>query len=85
MGRVDGFETLGRVTEARIRGWSEPTLHLRAWRMAVAKYLLRRQDCALAEVAERVGYGSASTFSAASSRHVGQPPGRYARECYSVA
>ncbi len=34
---------------------------------------------ALAEVAERVGYGSASTFSTAFSRHVGQPPGRYAR------
>ena len=34
---------------------------------------------AIAEVAERVGYGSASTFSTAFSRHVGQPPGRYAR------
>ena len=48
--------------------------------MAIAKDLLRRQDCGrLAEVAERVGYGSASTFSAAFSRHVGRPPGRYAR------
>jgi hypothetical protein len=27
-----------------------------------------------------VGYGSASTFSTAFSRHVGRPPGRYARE-----
>jgi len=34
---------------------------------------------ALDEVARRVGYGSASTFSTAFSRHVGQPPGRYAR------
>jgi AraC-like DNA-binding protein len=47
--------------------------------MAVAKDLLRRQDIAVAEVAERVGYGSASTFSTAFSRHVGQAPGRYAR------
>jgi len=50
-----------------------------AWRMAVAKDLLRRHDLGLAEVAERVGYGSASTFSTAFSRHVGRPPGRYAR------
>ncbi len=56
-----------------------PMEYLLAWRMAVAKDLLRRQDCALAEVAGRVGYGSASTFSTAFSRHVGQPPGRYAR------
>jgi AraC-like DNA-binding protein len=56
-----------------------PMEYLLAWRMAVAKDLLRRQECGLAEVAERVGYGSASTFSTAFSRHVGQPPGRYAR------
>ena len=52
--------------------------YLIAWRMAVAKTLLRRQDLGLAEVAERVGYGSASTFSTAFSRLVGQPPSRYA-------
>ena len=57
-----------------------PMEYLLAWRMAVAKDLLRRQDLGLDEVAERVGYGSASTFSTAFSRHVGQPPSRYARE-----
>ena len=57
-----------------------PMEYLLAWRMAVAKDLLRRQDLGLGEVAERVGYGSASTFSTAFSRHVGRPPGRYARE-----
>lgn len=56
-----------------------PMEYLLAWRMAVAKDLLRRKNLAIAEVAERVGYGSASTFSTAFSRHVGQPPGRYAR------
>ena len=48
-----------------------------ASRMAVAKDLLRRHDSG---VAERVGYGSAITFSTAFSRHVGQPPSRYARD-----
>ncbi|WP_454732824.1 MULTISPECIES: cupin domain-containing protein [Cupriavidus] len=61
-----------------------PMEYLLAWRMAVAKDLLRRHDCGIAEVAERVGYGSASTFSTAFSRHVGQPPGRFARECQGI-
>lgn len=57
-----------------------PMEYLLAWRMAVAKNLLRGRDVRLAEVAERVGYGSASTFSTAFSRHVGQSPSRYVRE-----
>jgi len=56
-----------------------PMEYLLAWRMAVAKGLLRRREGGIAEVAQRVGYGSASTFSTAFSRHVGQAPGRYAR------
>jgi len=57
-----------------------PMEYLVGWRMALAKDMLRQQDLGVAEVAERVGYGSASTFSTAFSRHVGQPPGRYARQ-----
>jgi transcriptional regulator GlxA family with amidase domain len=56
-----------------------PMEYLLCWRMAVAKRLLRIEDVSVADVAERVGYGSASTFSTAFSRHVGQAPGRYAR------
>lgn len=56
-----------------------PMEYFLAWRMAVAKDLLRDRTIALDEVARRVGYGSASTFSTAFSRHVGQPPGRFAR------
>jgi AraC-like DNA-binding protein len=56
-----------------------PMEYLLAWRMAVAKDLLRRRELALAEVAGRIGYGSASAFSAAFSRYVGQPPSRFAR------
>jgi AraC-like DNA-binding protein len=57
-----------------------PMEYLLAWRMALAKDLLRRNDRGVAEVAGLVGYTSASTFSVAFSRHVGQPPTRYARE-----
>jgi AraC-like DNA-binding protein len=56
-----------------------PMEYLLAWRMAIAKDLLRHHDVDIAEIAERTGYGSASTFSTAFSRLVGQPPGRYAR------
>lgn len=56
-----------------------PMEYLMSWRMALAKDLLRRQDLSLDAVAEKVGYGSASTFSTAFSRHVGLPPSRFAR------
>jgi AraC-like DNA-binding protein len=62
-----------------------PMEYLLAWRMTVAKDLLRRHDLALAEVAGRVGYGSASSFSTAFSRHVGQPPSAYARSAAIAA
>lgn len=57
-----------------------PMEYLLAWRMAIAKDLLRRKDGAIAEVAQRVGYSSASTFNVAFTRYVGVPPGRYVRE-----
>jgi AraC-like DNA-binding protein len=47
--------------------------------MALAKDLLRRSDASLDDVARRAGYASASTFSTAFRRYVGQSPGRYAR------
>lgn len=56
-----------------------PMEYLAAWRMAMAKRLLRRRDIPIDAVAEQVGYGSASTFSTAFRRHVGQSPGRFAR------
>lgn len=65
-----------------VRKWSAsnggraPMEYLLSWRMALAKDLLTRGDLAIADAAERVGYGSASTFSTAFSRYVGLPPGR---------
>ena len=57
-----------------------PMEYLLGWRMALAKQLLRERELGLEQIAERVGYGSASNFSTAFSRHVGLPPSRYARE-----
>ena len=60
-----------------------PMEYLLAWRMALAKRLLRSRELAIGHVAARVGYGSASTFSTAFTRHVGMPPMRYARTLVS--
>jgi AraC-like DNA-binding protein len=57
-----------------------PMEYLLLWRMAMAKNFLRRKVGGVAEVAERVGYGSASAFSVAFTRHVGLSPTRYAQE-----
>lgn len=57
-----------------------PMEYLLGWRMALAKNLLRHKDITVAQVAEQVGYRSASTFSVAFTRHVGLPPTHYARK-----
>jgi AraC-like DNA-binding protein len=57
-----------------------PMEYLLAWRMALAKDMLARDDAGVADIAARVGYSSGSTFSVAFSRHVGRPPTQYARE-----
>ena len=56
-----------------------PMAYLLAWRMALAKDLLRQNKTSVADIAERVGYSSASTFSAAFSRHAGRTPSQFAR------
>lgn len=45
--------------------------YLLAWRMALAKKLLRNQAGGIADIAEQVGYGSASAFSVAFTRYAG--------------
>ncbi len=56
-----------------------PMEYLLSWRMALAKRLLCEHELGMDQVAERVGYSSASTFSVAFTRHAGVPPARYAR------
>lgn len=57
-----------------------PMAYLLTWRMALAKQLLRQQRISVAEVAEQTGYGSASAFTVAFTRHTGCSPARYTRE-----
>lgn len=56
-----------------------PMEYLLAWRMALARRLLNARDLGMEQVAERVGYSSASSFTVAFARYVGVSPARYAR------
>lgn len=88
MARLAGEAALSRSAffERFVRVVGRPPMeYLLAWRMALAKDLLGRRGVALAEVAQRVGYSSPSTFSTAFSRYTGRPPGRYAREQASAS
>ncbi len=79
MSRSAFFDRFVRMVGVR------PMEYLQGWRMAVAKDLLRSGALALDEVASRIGYGSASTFSTAFSRYVGLPPGRFMRDARGAA
>ncbi len=56
-----------------------PMQYLLEWRLALAKDVLLRERAPLAEVAERIGYQSASAFSTAFTRHLGCTPSAFAR------
>jgi AraC-like DNA-binding protein len=56
-----------------------PMQYLLEWRMAIARDSLRRERPPLAQLAERVGYRSASAFSAAFTRLNGSAPSEFAR------
>ena len=53
-----------------------PSDYMTSWRMALAKQQLL-QGAVVSEIAEQIGYGSASAFTAAFKRHVGIPPGKF--------
>jgi AraC-like DNA-binding protein len=61
-----------------------PMAYLLAWRMALAKNMLRLDESSIAQIAQRVGYSSASAFSVAFTRHVGLPPARYANSITQI-
>ncbi|KIZ45355.1 MULTISPECIES: AraC family transcriptional regulator [Rhodopseudomonas] len=57
-----------------------PMSYVLHWRMACARDALRAGLKSLDQIAEAIGYGSASAFSTAFSRTMGQSPARYGRE-----
>jgi AraC-like DNA-binding protein len=62
-----------------------PMEYLMSWRMVLAKDMLRRRDGGMKEIAQRIGYGSASAFSVAFSRFVGVPPSHYVHPNHQIS
>ncbi len=56
-----------------------PMEYLTGWRMTLAKDWLAAGQLRSAEIAGRLGYGSAAAFATAFAREVGLPPAQYAR------
>ena len=56
-----------------------PIQYLAQWRIQLAASLLRSGKSSLAEIAERVGYGSEAALSRAFKRQVGIAPALYRR------
>jgi len=80
LARVAGMSRSAFFDRFRRTVGMAPMEYLLHWRMVLAKDLLRLRKTSVAEIAHRVGYGSASTFSVAFARHVGMPPSIYARQ-----
>ncbi|ALG09283.1 AraC family transcriptional regulator [Kibdelosporangium phytohabitans] len=57
-----------------------PLTYLTWWRLALGASLLRERDVSIAQVAQRVGYGSEYAFGTAFKREYGMSPGRYHRQ-----
>jgi AraC-like DNA-binding protein len=57
-----------------------PMQYLAQWRMQLASNLLSATTLSLAEIAERVGYGSETALSRAFKRWLGVSPGEWRRE-----
>jgi AraC family transcriptional regulator, alkane utilization regulator len=53
--------------------------YLAAWRMHLARNLLRESKLSVGEIAERVGYESEAAFNRAFHRIIGAPPASWRR------
>jgi AraC family transcriptional regulator, alkane utilization regulator len=56
-----------------------PMQYLAAWRMHLARRLLRESKLSVGEIAEHVGYESEAAFNRAFGRVVGEPPAAWRR------
>ncbi len=78
LARDAGMSRSGFFEKFRKEVGRAPKEYVADLRMAIAKTLLRQGRLTNAEIAQRVGYGSASAFGMAFVRHEGLAPGAFA-------
>jgi AraC-like DNA-binding protein len=69
----------------RITAGMPPVSYLNSWRMLLAQRALRDRDVSIAVLAAELGYASASAFSTAFKRQVGEAPLRYVRRQHGLS
>lgn len=79
LGRIAAMGRTAFATRFRQVVGMTPMEYLTAWRMQLAKRLLGETHLSLDQIAARVGYESAASFSRVFLRHVGARPGSYRR------
>jgi len=62
-----------------------PMQYVTRWRMRLATQILREEQASIAELADRLGYGSEAAFSRAFKRSVGTAPGQVRKEAQAAA
>lgn len=77
IGRAAGVSASGLTQRFREVLRVSPSRYLANWRMHLASGLLQSGELSVAEVAERVGYGSVEAFSRTFKQRLGLPPGRW--------
>ncbi|WP_323771691.1 AraC family transcriptional regulator [Antarctobacter sp.] len=80
LAKAAGLSRSGFFERFRRQVGRAPMEYATEWRMAVAKTLLRQGGLTNAEIAQKVGYGSASAFGLAFVRHEGLSPGAFANK-----
>ncbi len=79
LARRAGLSRSAFYTRFQDRVGEAPSAYLTRWRMLLARRALRG-GAGLAEIADRVGYGSEAAFSRAFKRQVGMPPSAWRRQ-----
>ncbi|MDR0355710.1 MAG: AraC family transcriptional regulator [Deltaproteobacteria bacterium] len=79
LAKVAGMSRAAFSAEFTRRIGQPPLSYLRAWRLAIARAALKRDDATVAIVANKVGYASQSAFAHAFRRAFGRSPKAEAR------